>query len=108
MVSEASYGSRSKSTPDFLNFRHKFKLIEKEVVFLNWDELIKLYNFDVPEEGSHVRLKDISGRNYKKTVRNRSSLVKTRDLFCFVSVPLQAYDIVIWQHLRERISQVTL
>ena len=73
----------AKVPPDFLNFRHKFKLIEKEVIFLNWDELIKLYNFDIPEEGSHVRLKDISGRNYKKTVRNRSSLVKTRDLFCF-------------------------
>ena len=73
----------AKVPPDFLNFRHKFKLIEKEVVFLNWDELIKLYNFDVPEEDSHVCLKDISGRNYKKTVRNRSSLVKTRDLFCF-------------------------
>ena len=73
----------AKVPPDFLNFRHKFKLIEKEVVFLNWDELIKLYNFDIPKEGSHVRLKDISGRNYKKTVRNRSSLVKTRDLFCF-------------------------
>lgn len=73
----------AKVPPDFLNFRHKFKLIEKEVVFLNWDELIKLYNFDIPEEGSHVRLKDISRRNYKKTVRNRSSLVKTRDLFCF-------------------------
>ena len=68
---------------DFLNFRHKFKLIEKEVVFLNWDELIRLYNFDVPEEGSVVRLKDISGSVYKKVVMNRSSLQKTRDLFCF-------------------------
>ena len=68
---------------DFLNFRHKFKLIEKEVVFLNWDELIMLYNFDVPEEGSVVRLKDISGSVYKKVVMNRSSLLKTRDLFCF-------------------------
>ena len=68
---------------DFLNFRHKFKLIEKEVVFLNWDELIKLYNFDVPEEGTVVRLKDISGSVYKKVVMNRSSLLKTRDLFCF-------------------------
>ena len=68
---------------DFLNFRYKFKLIEKEVVFLNWDELIMLYNFDVPEEGSVVRLKDISGSVYKKVVMNRSSLQKTRDLFCF-------------------------
>ena len=41
---------------DFLNFRHKFKLIEMEVAFLNWDELIKLYNFDVPDEFAEVRL----------------------------------------------------
>ena len=83
MVPEASHGNRAKVPLDFLNFRHKFKLIEKEVVFLNWDELIMLYNFDVPEEGSVVRLKDISGSVYKKVVMNRSSLQKTRDLFCF-------------------------
>ena len=73
----------AKVPADFLNFRYKFKLIEKEVVFLTWDELIRLYNFEVPEEGTVVRLKDISGLIYKKEVRNRSSLLKTRDLFCF-------------------------
>ena len=74
---------RAKVPADFLNFRYKFKLIEKEVVFLTWDELIRLYTFEVPEEGAVVRLKDISGLIYKKEVRNRSSLLKTRDLFCF-------------------------
>ena len=74
---------RAKVPADFLNFRYKFKLIEKEVVFLTWDELIRLYIFEVPEEGAVVRLKDISGLIYKKEVRNRSSLLKTRDLFCF-------------------------
>ena len=73
----------AKVPADFLNFRYKFKLIEKEVVFLTWDELIRLYNFEVPEEGAVVRLKDISGLIYKKEVRNRSYLLKTRDLFCF-------------------------
>ena len=73
----------AKVPADFLNFRYKFKLIEKEVVFLTWDELIRLYNFEVPEEGTVVRLKDVSGLIYKKEVRNRSSLLKTRDLFCF-------------------------
>ena len=32
----------AKVPADFLNFRYKFKLIEKEVVFLTWDELIRL------------------------------------------------------------------
>ena len=73
----------AKVPADFLNFRYKFKLIEKEVVFLTWDELIRLYNFEVPEEGTVVRLKDVSGLIYKKEVRSRSSLLKTRDLFCF-------------------------
>lgn len=72
-----------KVPSDFLTFKPKFKLIDKEVVFLTWDELIKLYNFDVPQDGTEVRLTDISGKLYKKTVRNHSSLIKTRDLFCF-------------------------
>ena len=72
-----------KVPADFLSYKPKFKLVDKEVVFLNWDELLKLYNFDVPKDGTEVCLKDISGKLYKKIVRNRSSLIKTRDLFCF-------------------------
>lgn len=72
-----------KVPTDFINFHPKFKLIDKEVVFLTWDELLRLYDFDVPKDGTEVRLKDISGKIYKKVVQNRSSLIKTRDLFCF-------------------------
>ena len=73
----------AKVPTDFINFRPKFKLIDKEVVFLTWDELLHLYNFDVPKDGTEVYLKDLSGKIYKKIVQNRSSLIKTRDLFCF-------------------------
>ena len=73
----------AKVPTDFINFRPKFKLIDKEVVFLTWDELLHLYNFDVPKDGTEVHLKDLSGKIYKKIVQNRSSLIKTRDLFCF-------------------------
>lgn len=72
-----------KVPADFITFKPKFKLIDKEVVFLTWDELLRLYNFDVPKDGTEVRLKDINGKIYKKVVQNRSSLIKTRDLFCF-------------------------
>ena len=73
----------AKVPTDFINFRPKFKLIDKEVVFLTWDEILHLYNFDVPKDGTEVHLKDLSGKIYKKIVQNRSSLIKTRDLFCF-------------------------
>lgn len=73
----------AKVPTDFINFRPKFKLIDKEVVFLTWDELLHLYNLDVPKDGTEVYLKDLSGKIYKKIVQNRSSLIKTRDLFCF-------------------------
>ena len=72
-----------KLPTDFINFKPKFKLIDKEIVFLTWEELVRLYNFDVPKDGTEVNLKDISGKTYKKIVHNRSSLIKTRDLFCF-------------------------
>ena len=68
---------------DFINFRPKFKIIDNEVVFHTWEELLRLYNFDVPKDGTEIQLKDVYGKTYRKVVQNRSSLIKTRDLFCF-------------------------
>lgn len=69
--------------PDFIRFTPVLKNIANEVVFLTWEELMKLYNFDVPADGATVRLQDMNGIYYDKTVKYRSSLIKTRDLFCF-------------------------
>ena len=69
--------------PAFLDFKPKFKIVDKEVVYLSWDELMTMYKFDIPEEGTEITLKDMNGRPYRKTVQGSSSMRKTRDLFCF-------------------------
>lgn len=48
---------------DYIAFKPKFKTTEKKVIFLTWDELMTMYNFDVPEH-----------KNY---------LARVRDVFCF-------------------------
>ncbi len=77
----------AKVPPDYIDYRPKFKLIDKEIVFLTWDELLKLYNYEVPEEGTGVTLQDMRGKPYEKVVTYRSSLIKVRDLFCFCAFP---------------------
>lgn len=47
---------------EFENFSPKFKQTQRPVIFLNWDELMRIWNYDVPENATH--------------------LVKTRDIFC--------------------------
>lgn len=48
---------------DFELFSPKLKDTEKKVIFLEWDELMKVYNFDFPE--------------------NKKYLERVRDVFCF-------------------------
>jgi integrase len=46
------------SNRDFQGFSPKFKIEEKKVIFLDWDELMTVFNFEIPEEMqrlSHVR-----------------------------------------------------
>lgn len=47
----------------FTTFSPRLKTTEKAIIFLDWDELMTLYNFNFPE--------------------NKSSLEKVRDVFCF-------------------------
>ena len=68
---------------DFIDFKPKFKIIDKEVVYLTWEELMKLYNLSIPDDGTEITVSDISGQYYRKIVKRSSSLKKTRDLFCF-------------------------
>ena len=48
---------------DYISFKPKFKTTEKKVIFLSWDELMTVFNFDIPEH-----------KNY---------LARVRDVFCF-------------------------
>ncbi len=73
----------AKIPTDYVDYKPKFKLVDKEIVFLTWKELLKFYHFNFPEEGIAVPLKDMRGKRYDKVVTYRSSLEKVRDLFCF-------------------------
>lgn len=65
------------------SFAPKLKTSERKVIFLEWDELMTVYNYAIPNNGSTIRLKDSDGNEYEKTVRNAEALKKVRDVFCF-------------------------
>ena len=77
---------------DFEDFRPKFKLVSKPVVFLTRPELLKLYNFEIPENGTVVKLKDSSGAEYEKKVTDAGALEKASDMFCFCAFTSLRYS----------------
>ncbi len=64
-------------------YRPKFKVLDKPVIFLRKEELLKLYNYRIPPSGTMVQLTDAEGNAYTKRVNESGALEKTRDLFCF-------------------------
>lgn len=70
----------------------KFKVIEKPVIFLTKEELLKLYNYEVPANGAKVTLHTYEGKEYTKIVHDAAALVKTRDLFCFCAFTSLRYS----------------
>ena len=67
----------------FESFAPKFKTAPKKVVFLEWDELMRVFRFEVPDNGVEVRLRDCNGEPYVKVVHDAAAITKTRDIFCF-------------------------
>ena len=70
----------------------KFKLIAKPVIFLTKDELLKVYNYIVPANGTKVKLHNYEGEEYEKEVHDQAALEKTRDLFCFCAFTSLRYS----------------
>ena len=73
-------------------YRPKFKVLEKPVIFLTKEELLKLYHFPIPRRGTMVSLCDFEGRTYEKRIACEQSLEKTRDLFCFCAFTSLRYS----------------
>lgn len=67
----------------FQTFAPKLKAAGKKVIFLEWDELMKVLNYEVPTNGTAVKLTDASGNEYTKIVHDAAAIAKTRDIFCF-------------------------
>lgn len=74
------------------HYKPKFKVVDKPVIFLTLDELNKLYNYEIPRNGTEVELVDVHGNTYPKTVHDASALEKTRDLFCFCAYTSLRYS----------------
>ena len=73
-------------------YRPKFKVLDKPVIFLTKEELLKLYTYEIPKNGTKVKLYDTHGEEYEKTVQEAGALAKTRDLFCFCAFTSLRYS----------------
>ncbi len=68
----------------FKTYAPKLKSTEKKVVFLEWEELMKVYDYEFPEIGTEMKLTDINGNVYEKTtIVGKKTLEQVRDVFCF-------------------------
>lgn len=81
------------TSQDFINrYKAKFKVLEKPVIFLTKEELLKLYRYEIPANGNKVKLIDKNGNEYEKQIHDASGLSKTRDLFCFCAFTSLRYS----------------
>ncbi|MBR5354638.1 MAG: phage integrase SAM-like domain-containing protein [Alphaproteobacteria bacterium] len=72
------------TTHDYQTFAPKLKKTDNKVVFLTWDELMKVCTFDFPKLGQKLTLQDMNGKTYEKRVNCApETLSKVRDIFCF-------------------------
>ena len=67
----------------FLSYSPKLKTAPKKVIFLDWSELMRLFAYEVPANGTVVTLADADGVQYTKIVHDAAAIAKTRDIFCF-------------------------
>lgn len=74
------------------NYRPKFKVLAKPVIFLTHEELLKLYNYEIPANRTIVKLTDSAGNEYSKRIEEAGGLAKARDLFCFCAFTSLRYS----------------
>ena len=66
------------------DFKPRLQKTKKPIVFLEWDDLMKLLNFEFPAVGTVLDLEDVHGNQYKKRVSlEKETMERVRDAFCF-------------------------
>ena len=80
-----NWALRNKFTrqDDIKRYKPKFKVIQKPVIFLTREELLRIYDYKVPPNGAIVNLYDEDGLPYQKVIEESGGIEKARDLFCF-------------------------
>ena len=61
----------------FRSFSPKLKATEKKIVFLDWEELMKVYTYNFPEAGETIKLKDIMPKPTSPAVKPRNTISPT-------------------------------
>lgn len=67
----------------FETFRPKLKTADRAIIFLDWEEIMKTYHYQIPTNGTVVTLTDSNGIHYEKTIQDAPAIEKARDIFCF-------------------------
>lgn len=75
-----------------LRYKVKFKILQKPVIFLTKEELLKVYNYQIPANQTKVKLHKYNGEEYTKKVEEAGAIAKTRDLFCFCAFTSLRYS----------------
>lgn len=78
-----AYAKGFHSNRTFQVYMPKLKNAQKKVVFLDWEELMTVYNYVVPPNGTSITLTDANGKQYQKIVHDAAAIEKSRDIFCF-------------------------
>jgi len=68
---------------DYQRFSLKTKTTQNPIVFLEWEELMKIYHYEFPPKGTRVLLKDHNGQTYEKKIGTTKRMQIVRDFFCF-------------------------
>ena len=76
-------------------FRPRFKTLKNPVIFLTRDEIMKLYRYRIPKNGTVLTLPDIMGARSEFTVSSAGGLAKARDMFCFCAFTSLRYSDMI-------------
>ncbi len=73
-------------------YKPVIKLIKRPVIYLTPSELMRLYKYQIPANGTKVMLSTAEGKEYEKRVEDAAALAKTRDLFCFCAFTSLRYS----------------
>lgn len=76
----------------YKDFRPAVHSVSNDVVFLTWDELMRVFRCEIPASGSSVRLTDYTGKEYIKIVEDASGIASARDIFCFCAFTSLRYS----------------
>lgn len=84
---------------------------DEDVVFLEWDELMRLWKCEVPATGTSLRLVDALGKENVMIIEDAARMERTRDVFCFCAFTSLRYSDaqgLRWENVKRTQSGVCL